>query len=45
MDGFCIKHLTASVYAIFSSSVRESHSFRTAAFSKVHFDEELRESW
>jgi hypothetical protein len=38
MEGNSIRHFTASVYAIFSSSRRDSHSFRTAVLALVQLE-------
>lgn len=39
LAGNSIKQLSASVYAMRSSLVKFSHSFRTEVFSAVHVDE------
>lgn len=44
MEGLLMRHFTASVYAIFSSSLRDSHSFRTAAVALLQLEYEPREA-
>jgi hypothetical protein len=45
MDGNSMRHFTASVYAIFSPSLSDSHSFRTAVLLPLQLEFEPRAAW